>query len=575
MSAASTATADPADSSRPAAPRSAAGAWLDGHAWIVVACLATVFAVRGVATLDTFLPNPDEGILYKIATDDDFDRAWASILGNAHPPLYYLLLRGIASFTSDLLWLRMLSLVSGVVAVLAMYRLGRRLADPLTGVLAAALLSLAPPFLVLSQLLRPYALLVAVLVLGLLALVRALATGGALPAAMFAVLFTAAASINYSAFVVIAAVGVVLAVMALAGRLRGRKLAALALAHVPIAAAVLTWYLWHIRRKLAGSQMQHDAQETWLRTLTLDAGSAWDGFAYAFPYFFGIAAGGLVLIAVLHGLAVAACARRHLLWGLPLAVALAGIGFSVAGQLPFGGSRHSAYLLPFLALPAAFGVAFWLSRGRAAAIAVCAALLAGALLKQPRDALIGLDTAPTTLLGKPILDVAEQITPLGHMPQVRDQLERFKNTPGFLFMIQPSYLSLLPVFEPDSRDYRDRPRHKLKHFSWGQRTVIVPNSWGVFLQGNGLTHPDHLVHVVERIAQSEAGQGFDTSKDVAVVFSGWPPQLELAVLKNLDDMRPPGQKLVSDWLEGPGYVGFLLDVGAYYADQKRFVPKGR
>lgn len=99
----------------------------------------------------------------------------AQIFG--HPPLQYLVgwAAGGAGAEGAL---RAPFVAAGVGGVVVVALLGRRLVGPATGLLAAGLLAVSPFHVELSQLARPYALLVLVVGLSWLALVRALERGG-------------------------------------------------------------------------------------------------------------------------------------------------------------------------------------------------------------------------------------------------------------------------------------------------------------------------------------------------------------------------------------------------------------
>jgi hypothetical protein len=154
-----------------------AAAWTRPRPWdlAVLATAAGALALR-LYTLTTQSFWFDE-VLTAIGAQSF---AWvlysAQIFG--HPPLQYLVgwVAGGAAATEGSL--RGPFVAAGVGGVVVMALLGRRLAGPATGVLAAGLLAISPFHVELSQLARPYALLVLVVGLSWLALFRALERGG-------------------------------------------------------------------------------------------------------------------------------------------------------------------------------------------------------------------------------------------------------------------------------------------------------------------------------------------------------------------------------------------------------------
>lgn len=88
---------------------------------------------------------------------------WPASATNASPPLYYLLLRGwMRAFGESDAAVRMLSVIASVLAVLAIFDVGRLLFSGSAGLWSAALMTVAVPQIQYAQECRPYALLLAV-----------------------------------------------------------------------------------------------------------------------------------------------------------------------------------------------------------------------------------------------------------------------------------------------------------------------------------------------------------------------------------------------------------------------------
>ncbi|MCU0241495.1 MAG: hypothetical protein MUF51_03625, partial [Vicinamibacteria bacterium] len=95
--------------------------------WMVVGLLA-IFALGLGLRLRLLAPgywvNPDEGIYLQIATSPDEEFVAHAILTNAHPPLYYHLLRSLAHYDARFESLRVSSLIAGGLAMVALAGLG-------------------------------------------------------------------------------------------------------------------------------------------------------------------------------------------------------------------------------------------------------------------------------------------------------------------------------------------------------------------------------------------------------------------------------------------------------------------
>ncbi len=114
----------------------------------------------------------DEG-----ATVDFTNRPWPVVLGlrgyySTHPPLYYVLVKGVSAVVSDALAGRLVSAVAGTATIPVLYALVARLANRRAALAAALVLALSPLHIWYSQEGRMYAtvtLLVAVSYLALAA----------------------------------------------------------------------------------------------------------------------------------------------------------------------------------------------------------------------------------------------------------------------------------------------------------------------------------------------------------------------------------------------------------------------
>lgn len=91
-------------------------------------------------------------------------------LGDTHPPLYYLLLKGWADiFGFSEISLRSLSVVFGVATIFIVYLIGKEIAGKKLGLVSAALMATAPLHIYYSQEVRMYSLSTFLVVLAILA----------------------------------------------------------------------------------------------------------------------------------------------------------------------------------------------------------------------------------------------------------------------------------------------------------------------------------------------------------------------------------------------------------------------
>jgi 4-amino-4-deoxy-L-arabinose transferase-like glycosyltransferase len=146
---------------------------------VVVSLLALVaFFVRDVS-LDVQSLWRDEVDALRFAT-----APWSDMLGNFtrpgwNGPLYYLLLRGwIASTGTSEYAMRFFSLLFGVLCLPLIYVLGRRIFNPSVGLISALLVTTSPYLVWYSQEVKMYTLILALALLAIYSLRRALEGGG-------------------------------------------------------------------------------------------------------------------------------------------------------------------------------------------------------------------------------------------------------------------------------------------------------------------------------------------------------------------------------------------------------------
>ncbi len=101
--------------------------------------------------------------LYQIGAESLWVDEWLSLRGakhmdqlNRHRPLFYLFLRGWSWFGSSDVWMRLPAVIFGVIAVLLLYPVARRLADTSVALIACLIMAVAVPELDHSQEVRMY-----------------------------------------------------------------------------------------------------------------------------------------------------------------------------------------------------------------------------------------------------------------------------------------------------------------------------------------------------------------------------------------------------------------------------------
>lgn len=449
--------------------------------------------------------NADEGIYYHIAHAPSAI-ANTIIAGNAHPPLYYYLLRAVASVSDEFVWLRVPALVFGTLSIITLYRLGARIGGAACGIAAAGVLALSPGAIELSQVARPYALQLFLLIGGTSALLGYWQNRRSRVLVGYSLWMLAAALTHYSSFLVLAGFGVALGGAAIGRHFSARELRALAMAHAPVLLLCVALYSYHVEPVLLDSAMRREAQSSWLGEYFAAGPLAlWQNFLGVFGYLGGCTLSGVGSIVFLISLGACLHRKRFALVGMCLSVVLVAVAASALAVYPFGGTRHSAYLAPFLALPIGMAAAVTASMGRRATL--CALLLLTAIVvvhipvsgeaaQHPR----GTAARVARPLGGPVGPQPEFQITKNEVDALGSAFDTLLSTPGIVFMDLSTTYTLLPLIREGAIDSDwTHPGGHLRQFRWGERRVIVIPYWYMAVRSERIDAPNHLWSSIRRI----------------------------------------------------------------------------
>ena len=446
--------------------------------------------------------HPDEGIYLLLASTEKPEIFWAGIRENAHPPVYYLLLRAFAGVTTNFVALRILSLVSGVAVVLGVAFFagaivgGSARTRRVTGLLAGLLVALSPGFVVLSQVLRPYALLVACQMFSAFFLARYFVTRSPGNLAGFSLLACLAILVHYSGVLALGAAGLALAAELLERRSGSRELVDGALALIMPAALFGALYFSHVRPQLVESGMQAEVFQGWLGPFLIDSPrDVVPRLLGVMSLLFGRELAGVGTILTLAGLVLAVITRRLSLAAWTLGALAIAIVASAAGRYPLGWSRHSAWLLGPLAVLPCYALALALTRGARLAALCGAAVLGMAALAGPIDALLGVPP--------PVAKLSEQRVGREDVARVIEWLGA-SGHPTPLLVSDSVYLQLIPDFGLPSEFWPGQSFWVVPRFRWQGYEVFKADVWDFRLARDLRGEADDLRRYIERI-DSRAG----------------------------------------------------------------------
>jgi hypothetical protein len=524
-----------------------------GKGWLLALLITAVgFALR-VGGVTEFWLNGDEGIYDHIAHAPP-DLAKRMIALNAHPPLQYLLLRGIALVSDDFVWLRVPSLLFGSLSIFAMYLLGREVGGAVCGVAAALAAALSPGAIVLSQLARPYALQGLLIVSALLFFFRYLRGRRARDLTLYVACMLVALFVQYGSVLPLAGMMLVLAACILTRRFDARALRGLALAHLPLLLAGALLYALHVGPSLSGSGVQTDAVGGWLASqFVAGPGEIWRNFLGLFDYAAGTRLAAAAAVAFLAGIAACIADRRYALVGLCAAVLIAAVCLSLLSLYPFGGTRHSFHLAPLLGLTIAYAVG-WVAR-RGFASAAVAAGVAGLLVlgAGPTEAVLGF---PVDREGPP----PELTIARSELDELTPVIEALARSPGILIVDHETLSTLSPFFREARVKRRMTGKPPIMSFPWGARRVLIHPAWNMDAGVEDEPSGSHLALLLQ-LAATNPKMARLIDRDMRVISTGGPtiPQAIRAL------SRPPGSRppLLDELSQTPHVSVFRLNVALY------------
>jgi hypothetical protein len=530
----------------------AGGAWLSPRfdPWVLGTLTLLGLALRLPAIFEWWL-NPDEGVYYSVASWSDWSEVRAEMTRNAHPPLFYLIIRGLRALGMGVVGLRVPSVVCGVLAIPALHLATRALVGRRAAALAALTIAVSPGAILQSQVIRPYAMQLALLGFLLFALARFTERRERRQLVAVGALALASVLLHYGSFPALVAAALAGLVLVLAGQLPGRSALLLAAAATPAALAAGVLAFTHVAQDLAGSSVQLRAQQSWLRPF-FHAGlrDLWTATGGLLLYAFGSRGAAVAGVALAVGL-VAACVQRRLLLA---SFALASFGLAAALSLaevyPFGGTRHSLHLLVAVVPCVALGLDV-LARARAPVPLAAAAILV--LLAWGAPSLIRLVFGPRVTVASAV----EQLTPRSSVVAAGPVLAQARAEPGLVVLDRQTYQILTPQLGPTRASVSLEPG-ALSHFRWGEADVLVSHRLSLRTDRSHPERSDHVLGLLMRARRELPALDLGERRRGWLFVGGWNAQ-RLQALPGSDAALGSGPPCVSGLALQPGLGWARLD----------------
>lgn len=322
--------------------------------------LALAFLLRLWKASGTFL-NLDEAMHFLAANKLTLADAYRTSLTLAHPPLLILFLHGWGKLGRSELFLRLPSVIAGTIFCWLFFRWLTRLLGPAVGWTGFILVGLLPVFIELSAEVRQYPLLLCFMMAAAYMLELSLAENSAQKMLAFFTFLYLAMLTHFSAILFAGAVGAY-SLWRLASDRPSRRIVALWITGQAVALGLFAFlYYVQISRLKTGASAQH------MQVLLANSYFHWGKdhlLAFVFARTFGVlqytfgqlAVGDIAGVLFVAGMVFLLIgkdgagrkrpspAQLALLLLLPFVINTA---VAIVDLYPYGGTRHSAFLIPF------------------------------------------------------------------------------------------------------------------------------------------------------------------------------------------------------------------------------------
>jgi len=345
--------------------------------WLALGIIAAAFALRLAYSASCYL-NADEAQHFVAARPGSWLGAYEASHRLAHPPLLILVLHGILFFGRTELILRSPSLVGGTAALWLAFAWIRRSLGEIPALAGLLFLALSPAAISASTEVRQYGLLLCFVCGSLYATERAVigrSTKWAIAQGLF---LLGALLTHYTAPVVLSSLGVYLFVRCLLDGVPRRILFTVGASHLVLATALGWLYFDHVRRSPVFTGLNYLSQFYYVQGSETPLGFLRRALFGTFSYMVSGRLAFLSMLVFVAGFVALLSGRtkaRRLMAVLVMSPFAVGFTAAFCHALPFAGSRHQTYLLPFVAAGFSAAVA-WMRRSLAAPLLLLGVALA-------------------------------------------------------------------------------------------------------------------------------------------------------------------------------------------------------
>jgi len=316
---------------------------------IVAALMVFGLFIRVWGLWDYFL-TPDEALVLLISSEPTIPRVLDAAMLHPHPPLRYAMLHFMLYIGDSPLFLRSIAILPGVALIPLFFLLGRQTAGTVAGLVMATMATFSHAAVMLSEVLRTYMLGTFFISVGVLSFFEYWQDRRSKYLVLWGIAMTLALLSHYFAMLVVVPVGIVWCFRIVSSQRRHVELFRAILANLPVAGVAAASYVIHLSSRNPNRWWVNIDEER----LFAQFPESLSGFVINAMRLFGFLfhrqhSWWLILLAILGIVALWAMKRRDVIAVIILTFAL-NIVLTFSDMYPFGGSRQSFFLLPFVSI---------------------------------------------------------------------------------------------------------------------------------------------------------------------------------------------------------------------------------
>ncbi len=529
------------------------------RAWTAALIVTAAGFLIRLSGISEWWLNPDEGIYYSMLTWSDSAKFWQQMAENAHPPLFYLATRQLGFLTTDFVAIRVVSVVFGTIAIYAAWLVGKEISGaegsaPLIGLASALLVACSPGAISLSQVMRPYMMQLALLLIALYWLLRYRRDRQASSLVLYSGFLSLTLLTHYSSFLAFAVFSALILLHLNAGGWKPTEVLRMLAATTVPACLCVALYLQHVRN-LAGSAIAIDALDGWLAPFMIDSISDVAARFYGFMgYLVGPRLAGPAVLVWITGVLMAIRRRSWSLVVVSLTAFCIAVVAASTGQYPLGACRHATWLVTFFVFPLAYALAQTVTpalRVKTSAAALVSALI---LVGSTADRLMGPRRPSSRLL-------REQVLKRSDMERVLPMVTR-AGGPDLVFTDIQCFNLLLPLYLDEREVVANSSDGSFFSFRWGGHQMIVARSWNLSTRPTEIREPYHLYALVQSVDREIPELEIGNRHEALVLIGGWNKDTPQFLLR-ADQSLPPDARLVTRHEQVPGLSIMVVDIARY------------